>query len=172
MPASAVPQVVSCQIAAICITTTLQTTCLRGVIPSTCCARHGELRCTPSPKPPEGVSGAIAPSNQRLQRSKATRRQARWQTAARGPKGNAPAADRVQRSADSLRGISGKIGTIQRRLAWPLRKDDTHKSRSVPNFLQADATAGSSELRARKVPRTTSPGPRGAIRSVGDRRSR
>jgi hypothetical protein len=22
-----------------------------------------------------------------------------------------------------------KIGTIQRRLAWPLRKDDTHKSR-------------------------------------------
>ena len=24
---------------------------------------------------------------------------------------------------------SAKIGTIQRRLAWPLRKDDTHKSR-------------------------------------------
>ena len=33
---------------------------------------------------------------------------------------------------DSLRGSSVKIGTIQRRLAWPLRKDDTHKSRSVP----------------------------------------
>ena len=33
---------------------------------------------------------------------------------------------------DSLRGSSDKIGTIQRRLAWPLRKDDTHKSRSVP----------------------------------------
>ena len=33
--------------------------------------------------------------------------------------------------ADSLRGSSVKIGTIQRRLAWPLRKDDTHKSRSV-----------------------------------------
>ena len=32
---------------------------------------------------------------------------------------------------DSLRGSSDKIGTIQRRLAWPLRKDDTHKSRSV-----------------------------------------
>jgi hypothetical protein len=32
---------------------------------------------------------------------------------------------------DSLRGSSVKIGTIQRRLAWPLRKDDTHKSRSV-----------------------------------------
>ena len=36
---------------------------------------------------------------------------------------------------DSLRGSSVKIGTIQRRLAWPLRKDDTHKSRSVNNFL-------------------------------------
>nr|PNR28162.1 hypothetical protein PHYPA_028754 [Physcomitrium patens] len=30
---------------------------------------------------------------------------------------------------------SDKIGTIQRRLAWPLRKDDTHKSRDGPNFL-------------------------------------
>ena len=27
-----------------------------------------------------------------------------------------------------------KIGTIQRRLAWPLRKDDTHNSWSVPYF--------------------------------------
>ena len=36
---------------------------------------------------------------------------------------------------DSLRGSSVKIGTIQRRLAWPLRKDDTHKSRSVNNLL-------------------------------------
>ena len=36
---------------------------------------------------------------------------------------------------DSLRGSSVKIGTIQRRLEWPLRKDDTHKSRSVKNFL-------------------------------------
>ncbi len=36
-------------------------------------------------------------------------------------------------SLDSLRGSSVKIGTIQRRLAWPLRKDDTHKSRSVNN---------------------------------------
>ena len=32
-------------------------------------------------------------------------------------------------------GSSVKIGTIQRRLAWPLRKDDTHKSRSVYNFF-------------------------------------
>ena len=35
---------------------------------------------------------------------------------------------------DSLRGSSIKIGTIQRRLAWPLRKDDAHKSRSVNNM--------------------------------------
>ena len=35
---------------------------------------------------------------------------------------------------DSLRGSSDKIGTIQRRLEW-LRKDDTHKSRSVPSFF-------------------------------------
>ncbi|VFQ83177.1 unnamed protein product [Cuscuta campestris] len=26
--------------------------------------------------------------------------------------------------------LSDKIGMIQRRLAWPLRKDDTHKSRN------------------------------------------
>ena len=38
-------------------------------------------------------------------------------------------------SRDSLRRSSDKIGTIQRRLAWPLRKDDTHKSRSVPSFF-------------------------------------
>jgi hypothetical protein len=36
---------------------------------------------------------------------------------------------------DSLRGSSVKLGTIQRILAWPLRKDDTHKSRSVNNFV-------------------------------------
>ena len=39
-------------------------------------------------------------------------------------------------TSDSLRGSSVKIGTIQRRLAWPLRKDDTHKSRSVNNFFE------------------------------------
>ena len=32
-------------------------------------------------------------------------------------------------SLEPLRRSSAKIGTIQRRLAWPLRKDDTHKSR-------------------------------------------
>ena len=39
---------------------------------------------------------------------------------------------------DSLRGSSVKLRTMQRRLAWPLRKDDPHKSRSVytNNLLQ------------------------------------
>ena len=36
---------------------------------------------------------------------------------------------------DSLRESSVKLGTIQRRLAWPLRKDDTHKSRSVNHTM-------------------------------------
>ena len=40
--------------------------------------------------------------------------------------------------SDSLRGSSVKIGTIQRRLAWPLRKDDTHKSRSVNKTSSLD----------------------------------
>uniref|UniRef100_A0A2K2AC24 Uncharacterized protein n=1 Tax=Populus trichocarpa TaxID=3694 RepID=A0A2K2AC24_POPTR len=43
-----------------------------------------------------------------------------------------------KRSRDLLvvpSGTSDKIGTIQRRLAWPLRKDDTHKSRNGPNFF-------------------------------------
>ena len=35
------------------------------------------------------------------------------------------------RELDSLRGSSIKLGTKQRRLAWPLRKDDTHTMRSV-----------------------------------------
>ncbi|KAF9672609.1 hypothetical protein SADUNF_Sadunf11G0060200 [Salix dunnii] len=40
-----------------------------------------------------------------------------------------------QRTPDVPEGTSDKIGTIQRRLAWPLRKDDTHKSRNGPNFF-------------------------------------
>ena len=39
-------------------------------------------------------------------------------------------AKHVFEQLDSLRGSSVKIGTIQRRSAWPPRKDDTHKSRS------------------------------------------
>ena len=41
---------------------------------------------------------------------------------------------RVLLFVDSLRGSSDKIGTIQRRLAWPLRKDDTHYHLSL-NYL-------------------------------------
>ena len=40
-----------------------------------------------------------------------------------------------------------KIGTIQRRSAWPLRKDDTHKSRSVNIFLQTLSTFDGAEAR-------------------------
>ena len=46
-------------------------------------------------------------------------------------KSQAQALQQLVGGLDSLRGSSVKIGTIQRRLAWPLRKDDTHKSRSV-----------------------------------------
>ena len=41
---------------------------------------------------------------------------------------------RRKRNQVSLRGSSVKLGTIQRTLAWPPRKNDTHKSRSVHNF--------------------------------------
>ncbi|KAK7245187.1 hypothetical protein RIF29_40022 [Crotalaria pallida] len=44
-------------------------------------------------------------------------------------------------------GTSDKIGTIQRRLAWPLRKDDTHKSRNGPNFFCTFSLASCSLLR-------------------------
>ena len=47
---------------------------------------------------------------------------------------------------DPLRRSSVKIGTIQRRLAWPLRKDDTQKSRMVSNFFQ-DKERGDLELK-------------------------
>ena len=36
---------------------------------------------------------------------------------------------RFTEQAEPRKRSSAKIGTIQRRLAWPLRKDDTHKSR-------------------------------------------
>ena len=40
----------------------------------------------------------------------------------------------IRTGLGSLRGSSVKFGTMQRRFAWPLRKDDTHKSRTVSNF--------------------------------------
>ena len=39
-------------------------------------------------------------------------------------------------------GPSVKIGTIQRRLAWPLRKDDTHKSRMYHFYFRAEYFSG------------------------------
>jgi hypothetical protein len=41
---------------------------------------------------------------------------------------------RCQHVQSCLR-ASVKFGMIQRRLAWPLHKDDTHKSRMVPKFF-------------------------------------
>ena len=43
---------------------------------------------------------------------------------------------KVYLNVDSIWGSSVKIGKMQRRLAWPLRKDDTHKSRSVESVLK------------------------------------
>ena len=53
-------------------------------------------------------------------------------TAKRGPTVTCGCAD----VGGSRRGSSGKLGTIQRRLPWPLRNDDTHESRSVNNCLR------------------------------------
>ena len=48
-----------------------------------------------------------------------------------------PARKDVLTLLDSFRGSSVKIGPIQRRSALPLRKDDTHKSKSGRHFLPA-----------------------------------
>ena len=63
----------------------------------------------------------------------------------RGPKGQRPAnlreqhpRSRVYRRIEFEGGClraHDKNGTIQRRLAWPLRKDDTHNREMVPNFF-------------------------------------
>ena len=52
----------------------------------------------------------------------------------------------------SIRNTSTKIGTIQRRLAWPLRKDDTQnrKNRVQYKFLNQDSTK-KSQTKANKV---------------------
>jgi len=42
----------------------------------------------------------------------------------------------------SLRGSSVRIGKIQRRFAWALRNDDTHKSRSVNNLMRGHVVQG------------------------------
>ena len=40
----------------------------------------------------------------------------------------------MDKSLDFFRGSSVKIGTIQRRLAWPLRKDDTQNREAFHIF--------------------------------------
>ena len=49
------------------------------------------------------------------------------------------ASSRERERRISLRGSSDKIGTIQTRLARPMRQDDTHKSRRVLRFLTVQA---------------------------------
>jgi hypothetical protein len=60
------------------------------------------------------------------------------------PHGVGPAASYIgnlhKSLLDLLRESSVKIGTIQRRLAWPLRKDDTHKSRKYHTFFCSNST--------------------------------
>ena len=40
-----------------------------------------------------------------------------------------------------------KIGTIQRILAWPLHKDDTHISRNGPNFFWGNEAVNKHHLK-------------------------
>ena len=50
---------------------------------------------------------------------------------------------------DSFRESSVKIGTMQRILAWPLRKDDAHKSRSVSDTVRKSKTRQEQERLAK-----------------------
>ena len=56
---------------------------------------------------------------------------------------------------DSVRGSSIDIGTIQRRLARPLRKYDTHTSRSVNNFRSVAGPAAPDARRVDEVGHST-----------------
>ena len=67
---------------------------------------------------------------------------------------------------DSFWGSSVKIGMIQRRLAWPLRKDDMHKLRRVPNFLIRRRQAGVGGRRGEKRGRRVEKGSRGFLATV------
>ena len=71
---------------------------------------------------------------------------------------------------DSLRGSSVKIGTMQRRLAWPLRKDDTHESGSVLNFLPPHPSRQErgEKIIKREIEKKKAPRGRSEIRRNGD----
>ena len=95
---------------------------------STCTAGHTKLQCTTTPNLPCGL--------QEFPPSVNTSCAYGFETCAPMNFVRATAVSTQNFSVvDSLRGSSVKIGTIQRRLAWPLRKDDTHISRSVEFFL-------------------------------------
>ena len=98
--------------------------------PDGCCAARaavtGMRACGGEPAPGVGGGwGCLPPPGRRPCRAEAVPPQGRGLRFGSEPDG--------MQLSDSLRGSSVKIGTIQRRLAWPLRKDDTHKSRSVNN---------------------------------------
>ena len=65
-----------------------------------------------------------------------------WQQPRALPGGPHPfpsSARKLSSLLDTFRGSSAKIGTTQRKLAWPLRRDDTHKSSSVPTLFDWNA---------------------------------
>ena len=132
LTAQIVPQIIRRQTAEICIPEPLRTAGLCRLIPVAWCACFIEPCYTPSYKPSRDISETEVSSNALPTSWMSRHRDAHW---------------RHQKCifailTDSLRGTSGKIGTIQRRLAWPLRKDDTHKSRSVTIFLKHRAAHG------------------------------
>ena len=126
LTAQVAPQIIRRQTAEICIPEPLRTAglCLR--IPAAWCACFILPCYNPSYKPSRDISETEVSSNALPTSWMSRHRDTHW---------------RHHQCLfvilmDSLRGTSGKIGTIQRRLAWPLRKDDTHKSRSVTIFLK------------------------------------
>ena len=90
--------------------------------PQPTCFLHGQ-GCMCLLLPLSGVEGLRAPAGER-----GVSAAYRWPVA--------PVYIRMQYIMYVLSGTSVKIGTIQRRLAWPLRKDDTHKSRNGSKFFE------------------------------------
>ena len=58
---------------------------------------------------------------------------------------------------DSLRGSSVKLGAIRRRLAWPLRKDDTH---NMVSFVRGKPVGAMAAARCLAQPREAARGTR------------
>ena len=126
LTAQIVPQIIRRQTAEICIPEPLRTAGLCRLIPAAWCACFIEPCYTPSYKPSRDILETEVSINALPTSWMSRHRDTHWR--------NQQCIFAIL--TDSLRGTSGKIGTIQRRLAWPLRKDDTHKSRSVTIFLK------------------------------------